>query len=258
MSAMTALRDYQSAVAAAIAAGDARAALSLFQGAPLRRERGFRVYANNQMHALVSALAATFPAVQRILGAPAFTSVAIGYARRHPPARDPLLLWYGGSFPAFLEGLEGIAAPYLPDLARLEYAWLEAYHAAEVEPLSPHYFAALTPEQLVAARLSPHPSVRLLRSRWAVDRLWRGDPDMTVAGDGGVKEEEGKRCLVIVRPDAAVLVFAVSPPVFAALAALRAGALFGDATGHLDQAAAVAELQALMAAGVFTAIEIRL
>ncbi|MBK8908649.1 MAG: putative DNA-binding domain-containing protein [Rhodospirillales bacterium] len=255
---MTALRDYQSAFAAAIAAGDASRALRLFQGSSLRRQRGFRVYANNRMHALVSALGATFPAVQRSLGEKAFASVAIGFARRHPPARNALLLWYGASFPAFLESLEGMIAPHLADLARLEWAWLEAYHAAEAEPLAAAQVAALTPEQVVAARLTLHPSARLLRSRWAVDRLWRGDPDLTVAGDGGVKEAEGARCLVVLRPEAMVLVFAVSPPVFAALAAFRDGAAFAEATLHLDGAGYLAELQAMIAAGLFTAIETRL
>jgi hypothetical protein len=255
---MTALLEYQRILAAAVHGGERAGARALFQGTPARRERGLNVYANNAMHALVSALAATFPAVQRILGAPAFTSVAVGYARSHPPARDALLLWYGASFPAFLESLEGSAAPHLPDLARLEYAWLEAYHAAEAEPLPAAHFAALTPEQLVAARLSPHPSVRLLRSSWAIDRIWRGDPGIAAGGDGPAKNGAGGRWLIVARPFAEVLVVAASPPIFACLGALCAGALFGDATGHLDQPGHLAELQALIAAGVFTAIAIRL
>jgi hypothetical protein len=50
---------------------------------------------------------------------------------------------------------------------------------------------------------------------------------------------------------------AVSPPVFDCLGGLCVGALFGDAAGHLDQAEAVAELQALIAAGLFAALDIQ-
>ena len=251
------LLEYQAALAAAVGGGDRARALALFQGTPERRARGLNVYANNAMHALVSALSATFPAVQRILGAPGFTSVAIGYVRRHPPPRDALLIWYGKRFPWFLGRLEVAGAPFLADLARLEFAWLEAYHAAEATPLPVAHFATLTPDQLVAARLSPHPSVRLLRSAWAVDRIRRGDPGIAAGCDGPAAGGAGGRCLIVARPRAEVLVVAVSPLVFDCLAALCAGALFGDATGHLDQAEAVAELQALIAAGVFAAVDIQ-
>lgn len=257
---MTALLEYQATLAAAVRGEDRARALLLFAGAPDPRERGFKVYANNQMHALVSALGATFPAVRRILGEPAFSALAIAFVRAHPPPRAALLLWYGMPFPAFLESLQGSAAPYLPDLARLEYAWLEAYHAAEAEPLSPQHFAALTPEQLIAARLCLHPSARLLRSRWAIDRIWRRQHDDTGGSDRPEKEEEKEkeRCLVIARPEATVRVLPVSFAVFACLAGLRDGEPFGDAIRHLDPAEAAPALQALIAAGLFTEIETRL
>jgi hypothetical protein len=59
---------------------------------------------------------------------------------------------------------------------------------------------------------------------------------------------------VIARPLAEVLVLPVSSPVFDCLADLRDGGAFGDATRHLDPAEAAAELQALIAAGLFTHI----
>jgi hypothetical protein len=254
---MTALLEYQATLAAAVRGGDRRLALALFRGTAERRDRAFNVYANNAMHALVSALSATFPVVQRILGEPGFTSVAIGYARQHPPPRDALLIWYGREFPRFLESLEVAGAPYLADLARLEFAWLEAYHAAEAEPLPAAHFATLIPEQLVAARLSPHPSVRLLRSSWAIDRIWRSDPGIAAGGDRPAEDGAGACCLIVARPFAEVRVLPVSSPVFDCLGELCEGTLFGDAIDHLDQAEAVAELQALIAAGLFAAVDIQ-
>jgi hypothetical protein len=148
---MTALFEYQAALGAAVRGGDRARALALFQGSPDRRERGFKVHANNATHALICALNDTFPVVRRIVGETEFTAVAIAYVRQHPPARDGLLIWYGGQFPRFLDSLKMARAPDLADLARLEFAWLEAYHAAEAEPLTVSHFATLTPDQLVAA-----------------------------------------------------------------------------------------------------------
>ncbi|HSO43013.1 MAG TPA: DNA-binding domain-containing protein [Rhodospirillales bacterium] len=250
---MTALLEYQAALAAAMRGGDRARALALFAGTPDRRERGFKVYANNATHVLISALGDTFPAVRRILGETVFTSIAIAYVRAQPPARDGLLIWYGGPFPRFLDSLKMPGAPDIADLARLEFAWLEAYHAAEAAPLPVSDFAALTPGQLVAARLVLHPSVRLLRSSCAVDTLWNvvrnGSPN------GAGPERGGERCLVVARPFAEVLVLPVSSPVFACLAGLRDSEPFGDASRHLDPAEAAPALQALIAAGLFTAIE---
>jgi hypothetical protein len=148
---MTALLEYQAALAAAMRGENRAHALALFAGTPNHRERGFKVYANNATHALIAALGDTFPAVRRILGEREFTALALGYVREHPPARGGLLIWYGEPFPRFLDSLKRPGAPDLADLARLEFAWLEAYHAAEAEPLTVSHFATLTPDQLVAA-----------------------------------------------------------------------------------------------------------
>lgn len=250
---MTALLEYQAALAAAVRGGDRARALALFAGTPDRRERGFKVYANNATHALIAALGNTFPTVRRILGEREFTAVALGYVREHPPARDGLLIWYGGPFPRFLDSLKVAGAPDLADLARLEFAWLEAYHAAEAAPLTVSDFATLTPDQLVAARLVLHPSVRLLCSSCAVDTLWNAARNGTLTGAG--PERGGERCLVVARPFAEVRVLPVSSPVFACLAGLRGGEAFGDAIRDLDPAEAAPALQALIAAGLFTAIE---
>jgi hypothetical protein len=113
-------------------------------------------------------------------------------------------------------------------------------------------FATLTPGQLVAARLALHPSVRFLRSSFAVDTLWNAARNGPLGGAS--PERGGERCLVVARPFAEVLVLPVSFAVFACLAGLRDGEPFGDAIRHLDPAEATPALQALIAAGLFTHI----
>jgi hypothetical protein len=80
-------------------------------------EKRFAVYRNNVVAGLVNALAARFPAVQRIVGEEFFRAMAQVYARAHPP-RSRLLMQYGEDFAEFIEGFEPAAElVYLADVA---------------------------------------------------------------------------------------------------------------------------------------------
>src|SRR5690349_21386061 len=87
----------------------------------------YNVYRNNVTVGLIEALAAIFPATQRITGVEFFRAMARFHVRATPP-RSPLLFEYGHEFPDFIERYEyARAMPYLADIARIERAWLDAY-----------------------------------------------------------------------------------------------------------------------------------
>jgi hypothetical protein len=66
-----------------------------------------------------------------------FRDMARVYMTREPP-QSAMLLEYGHGLAGFLESFEPVAKlPYLPDVARIERAWLDAFHAADAEPLDP-------------------------------------------------------------------------------------------------------------------------
>src|SRR5246500_4427127 len=91
--------------------------------------RRYNVYRNNVTVSLIDALAAVYPAVQRITGREFFRAMARFHVRATPPA-SPLLFEYGRDFPAFIEAYEYARdLPWLADVARIERAWLDAYHA---------------------------------------------------------------------------------------------------------------------------------
>jgi hypothetical protein len=126
----------------------------------------YNVYRNNVTVSLINALAATFPATQRITGADFFRAMARFHVRATPPT-SPLLFEYGHDFPDFIERYEyAQAMPWIADVARIERAWLDAYHAADVEPLTPQTLASIPPEQLADTILTPHPATRIVRSRF--------------------------------------------------------------------------------------------
>jgi Putative DNA-binding domain len=105
----------------------------------------YNVYRNNVTVSLINALAAAFPATLRITGVDFFRAMARFYVRATPPT-SPLLFEYGQDFPDFIERYEyAQSVPWLADVARIERAWLDAYHAADVQPLRPHELAAIPP-----------------------------------------------------------------------------------------------------------------
>src|ERR1700756_799924 len=108
----------------------------------------YNVYRNNVTVSLIDALAAIYPAVQRITGVDFFRAMARFHVRTTPPT-SPLLFEYGRDFPAFIEGYEPAQdMPWLADTARIERAWLDAYHAADVPPLSANVLAAIPSDRL--------------------------------------------------------------------------------------------------------------
>lgn len=142
----------------------------------------FTVYRNNVQSSLVDALADSYPVLVQLVGAAFFRAMALVYVRQAPP-RTPLLVDYGGDFADFVEGFAPAASvPYLAAVARLERARVQAYHAADSQPLTADQLAAALaqPETLGDLRLSLHASVAVLSAPYALVSIWQthqGDAD---------------------------------------------------------------------------------
>jgi hypothetical protein len=231
---MRPLRETQAAFRAAILADDLPAFLHRLRG-PVPPQVGLRIYANNVHASLTEALAATYPVVRRLVGEGFFRYAAHSFIRSQPPRR-PALLAFGAAFPDFLAGFGPAASlPYLPDVARLELAWHEAYHAEEATALSASDLQALPTEQLPALRLALHPSARLLASPHPVDAIWEAnqpdcDPEATV-----VLPPRGAQLLVI-RPGAEVEIRTLSAPLYSFLSDLQRGLSLGAAAETAGEA----------------------
>jgi hypothetical protein len=168
----------------------------------------YNVYRNNVTVSLINALAATFPATQRITGTDFFRAMARFHIRATPPT-SPLLFEYGHDFPDFIEHYEyAQAMPWLADVARIERAWLDSYHAADAEPLTPQALASVPPGQLADIVLTSHPAMRVLRSRYPVVSIFAANRNGSPASPVEASEPEDA---LITRPRLEVTVRHLPP-----------------------------------------------
>src|SRR6202040_3796448 len=101
-----------------------------------KAEKSYNVLHKKATFSLIDALAAVFQATQHITGVDFFRAMARFHIRATPPT-SPLLFEYGRDFPDFIERYEyARPMPWLADIARLERAWLDAYHAADRKTLT--------------------------------------------------------------------------------------------------------------------------
>lgn len=134
--------------------------------------RRFDVYRNNVTVALKDALETAFPVIAKLIGEANFPILAAAFLRAHPPS-SPLIMFYGAEMPTFLANFEPTKSlGYLPDVARLELALRQSYHAADATPLDPTVLQATPPEQLMASRVTLAKSAKLVRSQWPVHAVW--------------------------------------------------------------------------------------
>ena len=134
----------------------------------------FTIYQRNHVTGLTAALAKTFPVVLRLVGEEFFASMATRFIFQSPP-RSPVLAEYGADLAGFIAAFEPAASlPFLADVARLEFARVRAWHAADrdLPPLDDaDAVAALLPHRVVL-----HPSASLILSNHPVLAIWAANP----------------------------------------------------------------------------------
>jgi hypothetical protein len=179
--------------------------------------------------------------LRRLLGDGQFDSLARAYGRAHP-AQDPDLNRFGAGLADLLGGDE--ERPWLPDLARLEWAVHTSWYAPDAHSAPEAglraVLAALRPEQFEASRAILHPSLRLHASSWAMAAFWLAQQDS--ADMTGEPQRRPGHALVL-RARWRVAVREIGAAEHAALLRLANGESFGaafDAAFDLDEDAPIA------------------
>jgi hypothetical protein len=216
----------------------------------------YNVYRNNVTVSLINALAAIFPTTRRITGVDFFRAMARFHIRATPPT-SPLLFEYGRDFPGFIERYEHAqSVPWLADVARIERAWLDAYHAADMEALTPQALASVPPDRLSDVIFVAHPAARIVRSEFAAVSIFGANRSEGPANPiDAAAPEDG----LITRPGLEVVVRHLPPGGAVFLARLIRRETLGHAAAAAFEVSASFDLPANIAgmieAGVFTAID---
>ena len=225
--------EMQSSFAAALLEPEAALPPAVAKGITPAAKRRFDIYRNNVTSSLIEALKASFPIVCRLVGDEFFKAAATLYIRQEPP-RSPLLFRYGNGFADFLESFPPAGSvPYLGDVARLEWAWLQAYHAEDREPLPLQALAGVPQESLPAVRFTLHPSLTLLRSHWPLASLWTAVRERN--DSPGLDMAQGEEVAVL-RPGNDVSVQLLPPGGYDFITALSAGRTLGEAAALSGEA----------------------
>lgn len=155
--------------------------------------RRFDIYRNNVVVSLTDALETAFPIVRKIVGEAFFSAMAGVYLRENPP-NSPLLMFYGEDMPAFLAKFPPVAhLGYLPDVARLELARRQAYHAADAKPVGPEVLAGA---EIMSARFQLAPALHVIRSGWPLYGIWLANTSSEAPKIGTAAED-----VLITRPE---------------------------------------------------------
>ncbi len=160
------------------------------------------IYRANLLANWRAALADTFPVVERLVGEAFFGEAARRYAGEHRSASGDLHA-FGRHFPVFLDAYPyARELPWLGDIARLEWAWHEAFHAADAPGLDFAALARVPEEDQGRVRFELHPSVRLVESRYPVLAIWEANQP---GRDGTPDRLEGAEAVLVHRPGADVV-----------------------------------------------------
>jgi hypothetical protein len=193
----------------------------------------FGIYRNNLLSACTQALADTFPVCQALVGEAFFSGLALAFAQQHLP-RTRRLAYYGQGFAEFVRQFPPAQSlPYLADVAHLEMARVQAYHAADSEGVSPSVLqAALHPDaDLPAWRFTLHPSLHLMALPTAALSLWQAHQHEAAERDALLADIDvhHPECAAVFRSDEAVLCLPLSAADVALLCDLQDGQTLGQA-----------------------------
>ncbi len=127
------------------------------------------IYNRQYWFRVLDALAEDFPALRAIAGGRRFEALAVAYLTAHP-SRSFTLRNLGARLPEWLAAHPEAAGPrcrLAVDVARIEWAFVEAFDAAQRAPLDAEEIAALDGD----SRLALQPHVQLLALNYPADDL---------------------------------------------------------------------------------------
>lgn len=203
--------------------------LNLIEADGMEASARLQVYRNNMLFILTDLLSAIYPVLKKLVGDDFFNATARAFIAKNTPHSGNMHL-YGAHMAVFLADFPPAQQlPYLPDVARLEWAWHKAFYALDVKPLDTSVLVSVI-EGGEEPSFNLHPSCTLLASPYPVQDIWqvnKYDEDKTInLNAGGVH-------ILIYRKAGQVPLWQLSESEYAFLTAIHKGGAFSEAFDYL-------------------------
>ena len=200
------------------------------------------IYNRQYWYRVLGALAEDFPALRAVVGSRRFEALSIAYIAEHP-SRSFTLRNLGSKLPAWLAAHPehtGRRHRLALDVAKMEWAFVEAFDAAELAPLTQRQIAALQGE----SKLALQPYLQLIALHYPADdlviELHRREKRQTSEAGVAHEDESGAPAavpklrprpiwLAVHRVDLSVYYRRIGREEFQTLIALRSGSALGEA-----------------------------
>ncbi len=189
------------------------------------RER-VEIYANAYFYRLLEALKEDYPLTLAALGEDDFHNLITSYLLEFPPT-EPSLFFAGLNLPDFLGTYPAAGErPWLPELAELERALLESFHASDAATLDAAALRSIPSAEWPGLSMRMAPATKVLYCRWRVDEAAGPNPAVILPNPPRL----APAAVLIWRQDGDVLFRGLEPPEAAglALAARPQGARFDE------------------------------
>jgi hypothetical protein len=199
------------------------------------------IYNRQYWYRILGSLAEDFPALRALIGAQRFDALSIAYLTEHP-SRSFTLRNLGSKLPQWLTThpeYAGRRHRLAVDLARMEWAFVEAFDAPERDPLTQRQIAALQGE----SKLTLQPCLQLVALSYPADDLVLElhQREKRQTSEAGVAHEDDSAAaripslqpkptwLAVHRVDLSVYYRRIAREEFQTLVALRDGSALGEA-----------------------------
>lgn len=207
-----------------------RLAIKQSDSARFSAAQRLQIYRNNFIISLREALAGVYPVVQKLVGDEFFQHLVHEYVQRYP-SRTGNLHDFGDEFASFLQDFPGLEAlPYLPDVARLEWAYHQVFHTSEQRVLKIGELVSLGEQQTAGLIFQISSGCIFFASDYPVLGIWQanqaGNDELTVSLD------EGGDQFVVVRHGQQVEFHPLRAGVYALLESLAQNKNFAEACEH--------------------------
>ena len=200
------------------------------------------IYNRQYWFRVIGAVSEDFPAIAAVLGAKKFDTMVLAYLRENPSTSFTLRN-LGSKLPKWLEAHPEFSPrrhKLLLDIARLEWAYVEAFDGADLPPLTAADFGDLGG----ASKLHLQPHLQLLDLHYPVDELvlavHRQTAPSDIMSNAVTERKQAKRTplpamrrsqihLAVHRYDNSVYYRRIDQEAFRLLSALQTGTLLGGA-----------------------------